>query len=50
MKLHCAHEIPLPADAFWEVLHAPRYEALVAEYFNDNQVRQDYLLARAVKV
>ena len=31
MKLHCAHEIPLPADAFWEVLHAPRYEALVAE-------------------
>ncbi len=31
MKLHCAHRIPLSADAFWEVLHAPRYEALVAE-------------------
>ena len=31
MKLYCAHRIPLPADAFWEVLHAPRYEALVAE-------------------
>lgn len=31
MKLYCAHRIPLPADAFWEVLHTPRYEALVAE-------------------
>ena len=31
MKLYCAHRIPLPADAFWELLHAPRYEALVAE-------------------
>ena len=26
------------------------YEALVAEYFDDNLVRQDYLLVRAVKV
>lgn len=31
MKLHCEHEIPLSAEAFWDVLHAPRYEALVAE-------------------
>jgi hypothetical protein len=25
------------------------YEALVTEYLDDNQVRQDYLLVRAVK-
>ncbi|RIK92432.1 MAG: hypothetical protein DCC71_24470 [Proteobacteria bacterium] len=31
MKLYCAHAIPLSAEAFWDVLHAPRYEALVAE-------------------
>ena len=26
MKLQCAHHIPLPAEAFWEVIHSPRYE------------------------
>lgn len=26
------------------------FEAIVAEYFDDNTVRQDYLLARATKV
>lgn len=31
MKLACAHEIPLSAEAFWDVIHSPRYEALVAE-------------------
>jgi hypothetical protein len=31
MKLRCEHEIPLSADAFWELIHAPRYEAAVAE-------------------
>ena len=31
MKLYCAHRIALPADAFWDVIHSPRYEALVAE-------------------
>lgn len=30
MKLHCAHEIPLSADAFWEIIHSPEYEARVA--------------------
>lgn len=40
MKLHCEHEIPLPADAFWEVLHAPRYEALVAEAANLHEYRE----------
>jgi hypothetical protein len=31
MKLHCEHRIPLSAEAFWDVIHSPRYEALVAE-------------------
>lgn len=31
MRLHCAHVIPLGAAAFWKVIHAPEYEALVAE-------------------
>lgn len=31
MRVHCEHEIPLAADAFWELLHAPHYEAAVAE-------------------
>lgn len=31
MKLACRHRIPLSADAFWQVIHAPRYEALVGE-------------------
>jgi len=31
MRIHCEHEIPLSAEAFWEMLHAPRYEAAVAE-------------------
>jgi hypothetical protein len=40
MKLHCEHEIPLSADAFWDVLHAPRYEALVAEGANLHEYRE----------
>lgn len=31
MKLYCKHEIPLPADEFWAILHAPHYEAKCAE-------------------
>ena len=31
MKLQCEHRIELPAETFWELLHDPRYEALVAE-------------------
>jgi hypothetical protein len=31
MRIRCEHVIPLPADAFWELIHAPRYEAAVAE-------------------
>jgi hypothetical protein len=31
VKLYCEHEIPLPAEEFWSILHAPRYEARVAE-------------------
>jgi hypothetical protein len=31
VRLYCEHRIALGADAFWEILHAPRYEALVAE-------------------
>jgi hypothetical protein len=31
VKLHCAHEIPLSADAFWQIIHSPEYEARVAE-------------------
>jgi len=31
MKLYCKHEIPLPADEFWAILHAPHYEAKSAE-------------------
>lgn len=31
MRIHCEHEIALPADSFWELIHAPRYEAAVAE-------------------
>ncbi len=34
MKLYCENHIPLGADAFWEILHSPRYEALVAEASN----------------
>ena len=30
MRIRCEHEIPLPVDAFWELIHAPRYEAAVA--------------------
>jgi hypothetical protein len=40
VKLHCEHEIPLSADAFWEVLHAPRYEALVAEAAKLHEYRE----------
>jgi hypothetical protein len=29
MKLYCEHEIALPAARFWEILHAPHYEAEV---------------------
>src|SRR5512138_2897655 len=29
--MHCEHRIPLSAEAFWDVLHAPRYEELAAE-------------------
>lgn len=31
MKLYCAHEIPLSAESFWDAIHSPRYESLVAE-------------------
>jgi hypothetical protein len=31
MRIRCQHEIPLQVDAFWEMLHAPRYEAAVAQ-------------------
>ena len=31
MKLYCEHEIPLPADDFWGVIHAPHYETKCAE-------------------
>jgi hypothetical protein len=31
MRIRCEHEIPLPVDTFWELLHAPHYEAAVAE-------------------
>jgi hypothetical protein len=31
VKLHCEHRIPLSAEEFWELLHAPRYEQLVAQ-------------------
>jgi hypothetical protein len=31
MRIRCEHAIPLPVDAFWEMLHAPRYEAAVAD-------------------
>jgi hypothetical protein len=31
VKLRCAHEIPLSADAFWDIIHSPAYEARVAE-------------------
>jgi hypothetical protein len=30
VKLHCTHEIPLSADAFWSILHSPEYEARAA--------------------
>lgn len=30
MKLSCAHDIPLSADVFWEMIHAPDYEEAVA--------------------
>lgn len=31
MKLHCTHEIGMSAEDFWSILHAPDYEAAVAE-------------------
>lgn len=31
MRLHCEHEIPLSADQFWDVIHAPHYETRCAE-------------------
>ena len=31
MRIHCEHEILLPASAFWDLIHAPAYEAAVAE-------------------
>lgn len=31
MKLYCEHEIPLPADEFWSLIHAPHYETKCAE-------------------
>ncbi len=29
MKLYCEHEIALPAEAFWTILHAPALEGLL---------------------
>jgi hypothetical protein len=40
MRLHCAHVIPLGADAFWSVIHAPEYEALVAEALGLREYRE----------
>jgi hypothetical protein len=31
MKLYCEHEIALPAEEFWAMLHAPDYEARVGQ-------------------
>jgi hypothetical protein len=31
VKLHCAHEIALPADEFWSIIHSPEYEARAAQ-------------------
>jgi hypothetical protein len=28
--MHCAHEIPMAADAFWAMIHSPAYEAAAA--------------------
>ncbi|CAG0973532.1 hypothetical protein GPROT1_01749 [Gammaproteobacteria bacterium] len=30
VKLFCCHEVDLPADRYWEILHHPDYEARVA--------------------
>ena len=40
MRLHCEHVIPLDADAFWAVIHAPEYEALVAEALGLREYRE----------
>lgn len=40
MKLYCAHEIPLSAGAFWEILHAPEYERAVAETIGLQEYRE----------
>ncbi len=40
MKLYCEHEIPLSAEEFWSILHAPRYEAKVAEAVGLGSYRQ----------
>jgi hypothetical protein len=31
VKLFCEHRIPLAAEGFWDLIHSPRYESLVAE-------------------
>jgi hypothetical protein len=40
MRIRCEHEIPLSADAFWELLHAPRYEAAVARAVGLREYRE----------
>jgi hypothetical protein len=31
VRIECEHRIPLRAEDFWEMIHAPEYEAAVAE-------------------
>jgi hypothetical protein len=40
MRIHCEHEIALPAEAFWELLHAPHYEAAVARAVGLREYRE----------
>jgi len=40
MRIRCEHEIPLSADAFWGLLHAPHYEAAVARAVGLREYRE----------
>jgi hypothetical protein len=40
MRLHCAHEIGMGAEAFWSIIHAPEYEAAVAEAVGLREYRE----------
>jgi hypothetical protein len=40
VRLHCTHVIPLDADGFWGVIHAPEYEAIVADELGLREYRE----------